>query len=145
MIQILLTFCQSRCDSLLHGHILPNSECLSGAGRSTKVHESKYFCIKDFEFVTMDTPHVKSHHYSYKITSETPFFRYVFIGVLTPYITMKMIAKSQNRVIPKYKYVFCGLIGGIPLIIGCDVFSNIIIGKRLFGRKIRFASSTSSH
>eukprot|EP01084_Bolivina_argentea_P130321 230045_1 len=54
---------------------------------------------------------VLNHAYTYKFDANTPIWRYVFIGSLIPFVTLKCIGHIQMRKIPKWQYVTFGCIG----------------------------------
>lgn len=48
--------------------------------------------------------------YAYNFGPDTPLWRYLFLGALVPFTTLRVVAKLQHRTIPRWQYItFCSI------------------------------------
>ena len=50
--------------------------------------------------------------YAYNFGPDRPLWRYVFLGALIPFTTLRLAAKLQQRTIPRWQYIFFCTVGG---------------------------------
>ena len=71
-----------------------------------------FFVAKNFFEVMDDRNHEGRIAYAYNFGPGKPLWRYIFVGALIPFATLKIVERLQMRTIPRWQYImFCSLGG----------------------------------